>query len=54
MDKVTFNPRNENIFDFHFLDDFTTVILAEEEYDVDISNLKFGDGDDFYCFSEKK
>lgn len=52
MDKLAFNP-NSNIFEFSFMDDFTTVILAEEEYGIDISELEFEDGDDFYCFSEK-
>lgn len=52
MDRLVFNPRNDNIFDFYFMDDFTTVALAKEEYGIDISELKFED--DFYCFSEKK
>lgn len=53
VNKIFFNP-NSNIFEFSFMDDFTTVILAEEEYGIDISELEFEDGDDFYCFSEKK
>jgi hypothetical protein len=44
----------ENIFAYSFMDDFTTVVLAEEEYNINIQNLKYKDEDDFYCFSEKK
>jgi hypothetical protein len=52
MNRLVFNPRTDNIFDFYFMNDFTTVALAKEEYGIDISELKFED--DFYCFSEKK
>jgi hypothetical protein len=52
MNKVVFSPKNDNIFEFSFMDDFTTVELAKEEYGIDISEIKFGDN--FYCFSEKK
>jgi hypothetical protein len=44
----------ENIFAYSFMDDFTTVVLAEEEYNINIQNLKYKGEDDFYCFSEKK
>ena len=44
--------KEDNIFDFSVINDFTTVILAREEYNIDISNLKYQDEDDFYCFSE--
>lgn len=54
MDKFTYIHGIDNLFDFNFMDDFTTVYLAEEEYGIDISELKFEDGDDLYCFSEKK
>ena len=54
MDRLVYRHEIENIFDFSFMVDFTTVILAEEEYGIDISELKYEDGDDFYCFSEKK
>lgn len=54
MDRLTFIPKIDNIFDFGFMDDFTTVILAKEEYKIDISGLKYQDEDDFYCFSENK
>ena len=54
MDKRVFRPEIDNIFDFSFMDDFTTIILAEEQYGIDISKLKYKDGDDFYCFSERK
>ena len=54
MNKFVFRPRIDNIFDFSFMDDFTTVELAKEEYGIDISELKHEDEDDFYCFSEKK
>jgi hypothetical protein len=54
MDRPVFRPKVENIFEFSFMDDFTTVVLAEEEYGIDVSELQYEDGDDFYCFSEKK
>jgi hypothetical protein len=54
MDKLIFRPEIDNIFEFSFMDDFTTVVLAKEEYGIDLSELKYEDGDDFYCFSEKK
>jgi hypothetical protein len=54
MDKLTFNPKIDNIFEFGFMDDFTTVLLAKEEHGIDISNLKYQNEDDFYCFSEQK
>ena len=54
MDRRVFRPKFDNIFEFGFMDDFTTVVLAKEEYGVDISQLKYNDEDDFYCFSEKK
>ena len=52
MNRPVFRPEIDNIFEFSFMDDFTTVELAKEEYGIDISELKYGD--DFYCFSEKK
>ncbi len=52
MDRLAFSPKIDNIFDLSFMDDFTTIDLAKEEYGIDISELKYGD--DFYCFSEKK
>jgi len=54
MDRLVYRHGIDNIFDFSFMDDFTTVELAKEEYGIDISELKYSDGDDFYCFSEKK
>lgn len=54
MNRPIFRQKVENIFEFSFMDNFTTVMLAEEEYGIDISELKYEDGDDFYCFSEKK
>jgi hypothetical protein len=54
MDRVIFNPKIDNIFEFGFMDDFTTVILAKEEYEIDIANLEYQNEDDFYCFSEQK
>ena len=52
MNRLVYRPEIDNIFDFSFMDDFTTIELAKEEYAIDISELKFED--DFYCFSEKK
>ena len=54
MDRLTLIPKIDNIFEFGFMDDFTTVILAKENYGIDISELKYKDEDNFYCFSEKK
>jgi hypothetical protein len=54
MNKPVFRPKFDNIFEFSFMDDFTTVVLAEEEYGIDISKLEYENDDDFYCFSEKK
>ncbi len=52
MKKLTYRKDIDNIFDFGFMDDFTTVLLAKEEYKIYISNLYYED--DFYCFSENK
>lgn len=54
MDRLIYKPNFDNIFDFSFMDDYTTVVLAQEEYGIDISELKFENDDDLYCFSEKK
>ena len=52
MDRPVFRPKIDNIFEFSFMDDFTTIVLAKEAYGIDISEIKYED--DFYCFSEKK
>lgn len=52
MDKLIYRHGIDNIFDFSFMDDFTTMELAKEEYGIDLSALKNEEG--FYCFSEKK
>ena len=44
----------DNIFDFSFMEDFTTILLAKEEYNINISNLSYANEDDFYSFSENK
>ncbi|MBL0687512.1 MAG: hypothetical protein JJV94_06785 [Sulfurospirillum sp.] len=36
------------------MDNFTTVTLVKEEYNIDLLNLIYNDEDYFYCFSEKK
>ena len=38
---LTYKYGIDNIFDFSFMEDFTTVILAKEEYEIDISKLDF-------------
>jgi hypothetical protein len=43
----------DNIFDFSFMEDFTTVLAFEEDGNK-IANLVYQDKDDFYCYSEKK
>ena len=53
MDKYIYRPGIDNIFDFSFMDDFTTVAVVKEEGEINISELKY-ENDDFYCFSEKK
>ncbi len=52
MNRPVFRPEIDNIFEFGFMDDFTTVVLAKEEYGIHMPELKYED--DFYCFSEKK
>lgn len=52
MDRIIFRPKVDNIFEFSFMDDFTTVELAKEEYGIDIS--EFNNKADFYSFSENK
>ena len=52
MNRPLFRSEIDNIFEFSFMDDFTTVVLAKEEYGIDMPELKYED--DFYCFSEKK
>lgn len=52
MEALTYRYGEDNIFDFDFMDDFTTVTLAKEEYGVDVARLTYEDEDDFYCFSE--
>lgn len=54
MDRVAFTPKIDNIFEFGFMDDFTTIALAKEEQGIDILKLNYEDEEDFYCFSEKK
>lgn len=54
MDRLVYRPEMDNIFDFYFMDDFTTVAVVKEEGEIDISKLKYENDDDFYCFSEKK
>ena len=44
----------DRIFDFSFMDDFTTVILAKEQDNIDISTLNYQNEDDFYSFIENK
>lgn len=43
----------DNIFDFSFMADFTTIASFKEDGN-DISNIFYHDEDDFYCYSEKK
>ncbi len=52
MNRPIFRPNIDNIFEFSFMDDFTTVELAKEEYGINIS--EFNIEDEFYSFSEKK
>jgi len=52
--KIIYENEIENIFSFSFMEDFTTVLLAKEEYKINTSNLIYQDEDDFYSFSEKK
>jgi hypothetical protein len=43
----------DNIFDFGFMEDFTTIASFKEDGN-DTSNIAYEDEDDFYCYSEKK
>jgi len=53
MKKIIYKFGFDNIFDFHFMSDFTTVASLIED-GTDISNLDYEDEDDFYCYSENK
>jgi len=53
QNKLIYKNGYDNIFDFSFMDDFTTILIFEENGN-DISNLNYNDKDDFYCYSEKK
>ncbi|OGS70802.1 MAG: hypothetical protein A3F91_09825 [Flavobacteria bacterium RIFCSPLOWO2_12_FULL_35_11] len=53
MSKLTFTPNTDNIFEFGFMDDFTTVAILKENGE-DISKIEYQDEDNFYCFSEQK
>lgn len=44
---------HDNIFDFSFMADFTTIASFKEDGN-DISNISYDDEDDFYCYSENK
>lgn len=52
-DRLVYKYGQDNIFDFSFMDDFTTVGVFEEDGN-NISNLIYQDKDDFYCYSENK
>ena len=43
----------DNIFDFPFMDDYTTILSLKDD-GVDISSIAYQDEDDFYSYSEKK
>ena len=51
--KLVYKYGQDNIFDFSFMDDFTTVLAFEEDGN-NIANLIYQDRDDFYCYSENK
>lgn len=50
---LTYVRGKDNVFDFPFMVDFTTVAILEED-GKDISSLNYDDIDDFYCYSENK
>ena len=54
FEEVEYRVGIDNIFDFNFMDDFSTIAIAREEYNIDISNLEYQSEDDFYCFTEHK
>lgn len=54
METLIYRHGEDNICDFYFMEDFTTVALADEEYGIDTAELKYKDEDDFYCFSEDR
>jgi hypothetical protein len=52
-DSLIYRYSKDNIFDFSFMEDFTT-ILAFKEDGKNISKINYKDEDDFYCYSENK
>lgn len=51
--KIIYKYGEDNIFDFYFMNDFTTILSLIEKGE-NVNHLKFIDEDDFYCYSEKK
>lgn len=50
---TVYKPQLENIFDFSFMSDFTTIASMEED-GIDTQHLSNYDEDSFYCISENK
>jgi hypothetical protein len=53
MEKLTYKYGEDNIFDYYFMNDFTTVAILIED-GKEVSHLNFEDEDNFYCYSEDK
>jgi hypothetical protein len=53
MEKIIYKHGMDNIFDFYFMDDFTTIASLKDD-GIDISNLQHQDEDDFYCLTEQR
>ena len=58
MKQQTYKHGVDNIFDYHFMDDFTTVNAFVEDFlekhNLPLNAIQENAHDDFYCLSEKK
>ena len=52
-EEIIYRYGKDNIFDFSFMQDFTTISCLKES-GQDISKIEYQDEDDFYSHSEKK
>ena len=52
-EEIIYRHGRDNIFDFSFMEDFTTILNLQENGE-DVSNIEYQDEDDFYSRSEKK
>ena len=51
--EIIYNYGKDNIFDFYFMSDFTTIgALLDEK--SNLSKIEYNDEDDFYSYSENR